>query len=90
MLVFAVVMVVARKRAHRPTAAATVWGLAAAMTNTGFVALPILHGMFGQQALLPATVATFFVAVVMFPAGVVLIEAPPASAAAGRRSGTRC
>jgi predicted permease len=80
LLIFALVMAVARKRAHRPTAAATVWGLAAAMTNTGFVALPVLHGMFGEQALLPAAVATFFVAVVMLPAGVVLIE----GAASGR------
>lgn len=44
------------------------------MTNTGFVALPVLHGLFGQRALLPAAIATLFVAVVMFPLGVVLLE----------------
>ena len=41
--------------------------MAAAMTNTGFVALPILHSIYGQPAVLPAAVATIFVAAVMFP-----------------------
>src|SRR5262245_31867507 len=49
-------------------------GMAAAMTNTGFVALPILHSIYGQPAVLPAAVATVFVAAVMFPATVVLLE----------------
>ena len=44
------------------------------MTNTGFVALPILHAIYGQPAVLPAAVATIFVAAVMFPATVILLE----------------
>ncbi len=44
------------------------------MTNTGFVALPILHAIYGQPAVLPAAIATLFVAAVMFPATVVLLE----------------
>jgi predicted permease len=48
--------------------------MAAAMTNTGFVALPILHAIYGQPAVLPAAVATVFVAAVMFPATVILLE----------------
>src|SRR5215216_4241516 len=48
--------------------------MAAAMTNTGFVALPILHSLYGQPAVLPAAVATVFVAAVMFPLTVVLLE----------------
>ena len=48
--------------------------MAAAMTNTGFVALPILHSIYGQPAVLPAAIATVFVAGVMFPATVILLE----------------
>ena len=44
------------------------------MTNTGFVALPILHSVYGQPAVLPAAVATVFVAAVMFPLTVILLE----------------
>jgi malonate transporter len=49
-------------------------GMTAAMTNTGFVALPILHAIYGQPAVLPAAVATVFIAAVMFPVAVVLLE----------------
>jgi malonate transporter len=52
--------------------------MSAAMTNTGFVALPVLHAIYGQPAVLPAAIATLFVAAVMFPLNVV---GPPASAA---------
>jgi malonate transporter and related proteins len=48
--------------------------MAAAMTNTGFVALPILHSIYGQPAVLPAAIATVFVAAVMFPLTVILLE----------------
>jgi predicted permease len=44
------------------------------MTNTGFVALPVLHAIYGQPAVLPVAVATVFVAALMFPAAVVLLE----------------
>jgi predicted permease len=49
-------------------------GMAASMTNTGFVALPVLQAIYGQHAVLPAAIATVFVAVVMFPIAVVLLE----------------
>src|SRR6185369_13171724 len=55
-------------------ASSTIYGMAAAMTNTGFVALPVLHSIYGQPAVLPAAVATVFVATVMFPATVILLE----------------
>jgi predicted permease len=58
--------------------------MAAAMTNTGFVALPILHSIYGQPAVLPAAIATVFVAGVMFPATVILLESQGHSAHAGR------
>jgi predicted permease len=50
------------------------YGMAASMTNTGFVALPVLQAIYGQRAVLPAAIATVFVAVVMFPVAVILLE----------------
>jgi hypothetical protein len=55
-------------------------GWAASMTNTGFVALPILQATYGARAVLPAAIATVFVAVVMFPFAVVLQELDPNNA----------
>jgi predicted permease len=49
-------------------------GMAASMTNTGFVALPVLQAIYGPRAVLPAAIATVFVAVVMFPLAVILLE----------------
>lgn len=55
-------------------ASRTMHGMAASMTNTGFVALPVLQAIYGQRTVLPAAIATVFVAVVMFPAAVILLE----------------
>src|ERR1700690_2703044 len=55
-------------------ASRTMHGMAASMTNTGFVALPVLQATYGPRAVLPAAIATVFVAVVMFPCAVVLQE----------------
>jgi malonate transporter and related proteins len=56
---------------------AAMQGWAASMTNTGFVALPVLKATYGAPAVLPAAIATVFVAVVMFPAAVLLQELDP-------------
>src|SRR5262249_54783340 len=74
MLCFALVFLLARVDGRRDLASSTIYGMTAAMTNTGFVALPILHSLYGQPAVLPAAVATVFVAAVMFPATVILLE----------------
>jgi malonate transporter and related proteins len=73
-LCFMLVFLVVRAGFGRGTASSTMYGMAAAMTNTGFVALPILHSIYGQPAVLPAAVATVFVAAAMFPATVILLE----------------
>lgn len=73
-LCFLLVFLALRAGWGRGTASSTMYGMAAAMTNTGFVALPILHSIYGQPAVLPAAVATIFVAAVMFPAAVILLE----------------
>jgi malonate transporter and related proteins len=74
LLCFALVFLAARVALGRDLAASTMVGMTAAMTNTGFVALPILHTIYGQPAVLPAAVATVFVAAVMFPIAVILLE----------------
>jgi malonate transporter and related proteins len=74
MLCFALVFLAVRAGWGRDLASSTIYGMTAAMTNTGFVALPILHSIYGQPAVLPAAVATVFVAAAMFPATVILLE----------------
>ncbi|WP_024518199.1 AEC family transporter [Bradyrhizobium sp. Tv2a-2] len=73
-LCFLLVLLALRAGFGRGLASSTMYGMSAAMTNTGFVALPILHSVYGQPAVLPAAVATVFVAAVMFPATVILLE----------------
>ena len=73
-LCFALVFLAVHVGWGRDLASSTIHGMTAAMTNTGFVALPILHSIYGQPGVLPAAIATVFVAAVMFPATVVLLE----------------
>ena len=74
LICFALVFQAVRAGGQHDLASSTIYGMAAAMTNTGFVALPILHAIYGQPAVLPAAVATVFVAAVMFPITVILLE----------------
>jgi predicted permease len=70
MLVFGIMSI----HGSRSVASRTMHGMAASMTNTGFVALPVLQAIYGHRAVLPAAIATVFVAVVMFPVAMVLLE----------------
>jgi predicted permease len=74
LLCFLLVFGVVTMGISRSLASRTMHGMAASMTNTGFVALPVLQAIFGQRAVLPAAIATVFVAVVMFPIAVILLE----------------
>ncbi|MEQ1955793.1 AEC family transporter [Mesorhizobium sp. CN2-181] len=85
-LCFALVFLAARMSLGRNRAESTIYGMTAAMTNTGFVALPILHSIYGQPAVLPAAIATVFVAGVMFPLTVVLLESGRDEPRAGKKS----
>jgi malonate transporter and related proteins len=73
-LCFALVLMAVRVGWGRDLRSGTMFGMSAAMTNTGFVALPVLHAIYGQPAVLPAAIATLFVAAVTFPLNVVLLE----------------
>jgi len=84
LLCFALVFLPVRAGGKHDLASSTMQGMTAAMTNTGFVALPILHAIYGQPAVLPAAVATVFVAAVMFPATVVLLESDKSGARASK------
>jgi hypothetical protein len=86
LLCFALVFLAVRAGFGRDLASSAVYGMTASMTNTGFVALPILHSLCGQPAVLPAAVATVFVAALMFPITVVLVESKGDGAASARPS----
>jgi malonate transporter len=74
LLCFILVFGIMSMRASPMLASRTMHGMAASMTNTGFVALPVLQAIYGPRAVLPAAIATVFVAVVMFPIAVILLE----------------
>src|SRR4051794_13787957 len=69
LLVFGIMSIQSQTLASR-----TMYGMTASMTNTGFVALPVLQAIYGPHAVLPAAIATVFVAVVMVSLGGVLLE----------------
>jgi malonate transporter and related proteins len=74
LLCFILVFGIMSIKASRILASQTMHGMAASMTNTGFVALPVLQAIYGPRAVLPAAIATVFVAIVMFPIAVILLE----------------
>jgi len=84
LLCFILVFGIMSIHTSRSLASRTMHGMAASMTNTGFVALPVLQAIYGQRAVLPAAIATVFVAVVMFPAAVILLELGQRDAHAAR------
>jgi malonate transporter and related proteins len=74
LICFVLVFAFVRALDGRGLAGPAMQGWSASMTNTGFVALPVLQATYGPRAVLPAAIATVFVAVVMFPAAVILQE----------------
>ena len=86
LLCFILVFGIMSVRASRTLASRTMHGMAASMTNTGFVALPVLEAIYGPRAVLPAAIATVFVAVVMFPIAVILLELGQRNAHGSRTS----
>jgi len=74
LICFAVVFLFGTGRGDADIGRRTMLGLSAAMTNTAFVALPILHRLYGPSGVLPAAIATMFIALVMFPMAALLLE----------------
>ncbi|CAM5771217.1 transporter [Labrys miyagiensis] len=83
LICFAAIFLLSARHAGQDARRQTMYGLSASMTNTGFVALPVLQALYGSRAVLPAAIATVFVAVVMFPLAMVLLELK------GARQGSR-
>lgn len=74
LLCFAVVMAIARGRRGTSLGTSAMTGAAVALTNTAFVALPILKALYGKPGVLAAAIATIFIGVLMVPVLVVLLE----------------
>ncbi|CAD6507708.1 AEC family transporter [Paraburkholderia sabiae] len=73
-LCFVAVLLAARLGLQASLGKSAMLGAVVSMTNTGFVALPILRALQGQHGVLAAAVATVFVGAIMFPALVILLE----------------
>jgi predicted permease len=88
MLCFGTVYAAARTWGHRAAGASALIGASAAMTNTGFVALPVLQALYGARGVLAAAIATVLVAVLMFPPLIGTLERNRDLAGGGRGAGT--
>ncbi len=69
---------------HRSIAA-----FSAVQTNTAFVALPVLHVVFGAKGVPPAAIANMIIAAVMFPLLIALLEVTRGGDAAERKPAWR-
>jgi malonate transporter len=85
MLCFVVIYAATRMGWRRSPGASALIAASAAMTNTGFVALPVLQALYGPRGVLAAAVATVLVAVLMFPPLIALLERDR-DTVAGRRN----
>lgn len=74
LICFAAVLLAARIGLRATLGKSAMLGAIVSMTNTGFVALPILRALQGQRGVLAAAVATVFVGAIMFPVLIVLLE----------------
>jgi malonate transporter len=88
MLCFGVIYAAARISWRRSAGASALIAASGAMTNTGFVALPVLQALYGPRGVLAAAVATVLVAVLMFPPLIALLERDHDMANGHRGAGT--
>ncbi len=65
---------VLRLAALRDAAAATIDGLTAGYSNTGFVGFPLALAVFGEQAMVPTLIATLVTACAMFSLAIFVVE----------------
>jgi predicted permease len=87
LICFAAVLLAARIGLRARLGTCAMLGAIVSMTNTGFVALPILRALQGKPGVLAAAVATVFVGAIMFPALVVLLEIDQHASSSKKRAG---
>jgi malonate transporter and related proteins len=72
-LTFGLGFLLSRARGKR-VAAASIEGLDAGYSNTGFMGIPLCLLLFGQESVPPAVIATLFTACVLFIGAIALVE----------------
>lgn len=77
-LIFLAVFFGARRWQRKPLGESTMLAYMAVGSNTAFVALPVLHGVFGHKAVLPTAIATLIL-IVLILIVTVLLERSQAS-----------
>ncbi|WP_088347961.1 MULTISPECIES: AEC family transporter [Rhodomicrobium] len=74
LIAFVATGILARAFWEKSAAEAVIIGSLTSMTNTGFVALPILQALYGDRGVIFASIATAFTGIVMFPCVIILLE----------------
>jgi malonate transporter len=75
LLVLGLVALFGRRWLGNTSAERAILAFSAVQTNTGFVALPILHVVFGSKGVPPAAIANLIIAAIMFPMLAAIMEA---------------
>jgi len=75
LLVLGLVALFGRRWLGHTPAERAILAFSAVQTNTGFVALPILHVVFGPKGVPPAAIANLIIAAIMFPMLATIMEA---------------
>ena len=89
LLVLGLVALVGRRWLGDTLADRAILAFGAVQTNTGFVALPILHVVFGAKGVPPAAIANLIIAAVMFPMLAAIMEATRSGPTSERKAAWR-
>jgi len=73
LIVFVAVLAAANYWLYRSMGESTMFAMISTQSNTGFVALPVLHGTLGEPSVLPVAIANVII-VAMFLVNLVMIE----------------
>ena len=84
-IVFLAVLAGANYWRKRSMGESTMFAMISTQSNTGFVALPVLHGTVGEPAVLPVAIATVII-VAMFLVNLVMVELSQPTERQGGRS----
>jgi predicted permease len=74
LLVLGLVILIGWRRLGNNVSHRALLAFSAVQTNTGFVALPILHAIFGAKGVPPAAIANLIIAAIMFPMLAIILQ----------------